>query len=425
MVDFEDVCGENNACALSGVACFFMGVTGAVVVVNSPLWCYFNIFKNFEKSSDSAIFCTNLDNDNMIYGTEENLLNTLDLVQQTFGDKMQFLCIENNCSVNLIGDDINGIVKKAGITCNIITLDSGGAKGDFYDGYNMAAQAFLQQNKFSVQEPIKYSVNLLGFSEGVGNLRNDFPELIELLKSFGITVNTCPGYKDSNNLAEFRRAELNLVIVESLGLKIAEFCEENYNMPYLVVGLPYGILGTISWLEEILTFFNINHLFKTKLSALKMSYSKLSADRLRKVRATWGELQFPTVVLGGVSSMIIPLGACIKNEWVDCVEIYGLIYDGIVSKNNEMNLINMKTESDEFKKILPQLKEGLLLASSNERVLLSNAKIYNVVCKNIMNPNFEECNLAGKPYVAFNGSLNLLEEIWNKYIVLKKKSLVV
>ena len=90
-----------------------------------------------------------------------------------------------------------------------------------------------------------------------------------------------------------------------------------------------------------------------------------------------------------------------------------------------MNLINMKTESDEFKKILPQLKEGLLLASSNERVLLSNAKIYNVVCKNIMNPNFEECNLAGKPYVAFNGSLNLLEEIWNKYIVLKKKSLVV
>lgn len=27
MVDFEDVCGENNACALSGVACFFMGVT--------------------------------------------------------------------------------------------------------------------------------------------------------------------------------------------------------------------------------------------------------------------------------------------------------------------------------------------------------------------------------------------------------------
>lgn len=94
-------------------------------------------------------------------------------------------------------------------------------------------------------------------------------------------------------------------------------------------------------------------------------------------------------------------------KWVDCVEIYGLIYDGIVSKNNEMNLINMKNESDEFKKILPQLKEGLLLASSNERVLLSNAKIYNVVCKNIMNPNFEECNLVLKPYVAFNGSLKL------------------
>lgn len=52
-------------------------------------------------------------------------------------------------------DDINGIVKKAGITCNIITLDSGGAEGDFYDGYNMAAQAFLQQNKFSVQRTNK------------------------------------------------------------------------------------------------------------------------------------------------------------------------------------------------------------------------------------------------------------------------------
>ena len=425
MVDFEDVCGENNACALSGVACFFMGVTGAVVVVNSPLWCYFNIFKNVEKSSESAIFCTNLNNDNMIYGTEENLLNTLDLVQQTFGEKMKVLCIENNCSVNLIGDDINGIAKKAGITCNIINLDSGGAKGDFYDGYNMAAQAFLQQNKFRVQEPIKYSVNLLGYSEGIGNLSNDFPELIELLKSVGITVNTCPGYKDSNDLANFRRAELNLVIVESLGLKIAEFCQENYKMPYLTVDLPYGILGTISWLEQILNFFNIKDLFNDKLLELKLSYSKLSGDRLRKVRATWGELQFPTVALGGVSSMVIPLGTCIKNEWADCIKVYGLIYDGIIRGNNEMNLIDMKTESDEFKKILPQLKEGLLLASSNERVLLSNAQVNSVVCKNIMNPNFEECNLAGKPYVGFNGSLNLLEEIWNKYIVLKKKSLMV
>ena len=137
------------------------------------------------------------------------------------------------------------------------------------------------------------------------------------------------------------------------------------------------------------------------------------------------QLQFPIVVIGGVSSIVKPLINCVKNEWADCFKIYGLIYDVMPNNDDNVVLINMKNNSDEFKKILSELENGLLLASSNERVLLSKAGVKNVVCKNISTPNFEECNLSGKPFVGFNGNLNLLEEIWNKYIILKKKSLCV
>ena len=425
MVDFEDVCGENNSCALSGVASFFMGIEGAVVVVNSPLWCYFNIFKNFSKSSDSSVFCTNLNNENMIYGTEDSLLETLELVKQRYGEEIKILCIENNCSVNLIGDDVSGIAKKSGISGDIICLDSGGAKGDFWEGYKIAAQAYLAKNKFKNQDKLQYSVNLLGYNECLGNFQNDLPEIISLLNLFGIEVNTCIGYKGKNNLEHFAKAELNIVLVESLGLDIAMYCEKNYDMPYLNIGLPYGILGSINWIRKILNFLGIENLFKEKLLDLNNIYNKLCDDRLRKIRNTWGELQFPTVVIGGVSSIVKPLINCVKNEWADCFKIYGLIYDVMPNNDDNVVLINMKNNSDEFKKILSELENGLLLASSNERVLLSKAGVKNVVCKNISTPNFEECNLSGKPFVGFNGNLNLLEEIWNKYIILKKKSLCV
>ena len=39
-------------------------------------------------------------------------------------------------------------------------------------------------------------------------------------------------------------ASLNIVIHEELGLGIARYLKENYDMPYICAGVPYGTDGT-------------------------------------------------------------------------------------------------------------------------------------------------------------------------------------
>ena len=45
-------------------------------------------------------------------------------------------------------------------------------------------------------------------------------------------------------------AQLNIVINEELGLETAKYLKERYGTPYVVAGIPYGLKGTLRWLEK-------------------------------------------------------------------------------------------------------------------------------------------------------------------------------
>lgn len=427
MEEFDDVCMQVDSCALSGVAAFFGGIANAVVVINSPLWCYFNVLKQFQNQQDEheRIFCTNLDNNALVYGTENDLTDTLGMIKRKYKNDISVLCIENNCAVTLIGDDIEAIAKSAGFNCPIISLDSGGLQGDFWEGYTLAAKEYFNQISLNKNLPkIKKTVNLLGGSIATNNCTNDIRELKSLLEFVGYRVIACPGIDTSNeNMKNILQAELNIVINEGLGLELAGLLQRQYDIPYINLPLPYGITGTEKWLKNILSWFN-DKSKNPDIDKLVARYRHQTDLGLRKFRNMWGELQFSHVIVAGSVSMAVPLLETIKNEWADCFEVHAILHDGLINSkliSNHSVIINGKIASRKIKEILNSMSEGLLVASSNEHAVLMQAGIRDFVYQNISIPNNEEANLLGKPYVGFRGAMVLLELIWNKFIVMHQQ----
>ena len=46
-------------------------------------------------------------------------------------------------------------------------------------------------------------------------------------------------------------ASLNIVTNAELGLPLAEYLQKQYGTPYIFAGLPYGVQGTLRWLQQI------------------------------------------------------------------------------------------------------------------------------------------------------------------------------
>lgn len=141
-----NICNRVNTCALTGAAAFFAGIPGAEIINNGPLWCYFYALRYLERAkSDIGKFYhgTQPDNNSVIYGTEQFLLDELELRKKT--SAASIMLIENSCSVSLIGDDIAGIARKAKMPCPVVCFDSGGLLGTFCRGYSLVGVKCLQE----------------------------------------------------------------------------------------------------------------------------------------------------------------------------------------------------------------------------------------------------------------------------------------
>ena len=52
-------------------------------------------------------------------------------------------------------------------------------------------------------------------------------------------------------LQKLPEAALNIVTNAELGLPLAEYLQKQYGTPYIFAGLPYGVQGTLRWLQQI------------------------------------------------------------------------------------------------------------------------------------------------------------------------------
>ncbi len=406
-----------NTCALTGAAAFFGGIPKAEIIANGPLWCYFYALRYLEKADpkiERRFQGTQPDNTAVVYGTEDCLLETLTKLKEN--SKPSVLLIENSCSVSLIGDDIAGIARKAALPFPTVCFDSGGLIGGFSEGYKLAAKIFFKEINLHMRDKVEpKSVNLLGCSLSYFNGENDLQELKNVLILAGYKVLACPGAGSTiEEIRAMSKAELNIVLHEELGLDLARQLEKDYNMPYLSPGVPYGIEGTIKWLNRI------NEALTTDLSLLISFADKtryMLNSRINDIKSTWGDLWVENAVVSASSSTAISLAETLRSEWVDVDKLTVILQDDNVKEKNSEYIDGYLLASEGSTKIeeaLDELKNGLLLASSSETAYIQRKQIASVLHCNISYPVHDELLLTQEPFMGIRGSAHILQRLWNQ-----------
>lgn len=419
---WKDMSTHVEACALTGAAAFFAGIPDAVLVANGPLWCYFYALRQLEKqwpAISSNYYCTQADNQAVVYGTEELLLETLHTIRRQ--TRPSVVLIENSCSVSLIGDDIAGVAKQADLSCPVVCVDSGGLSGGFGAGYRAAAKGYLEQVLFKrngADQP--NAVNLLGCTIGYYNGANDVAELKRMLNLAGYQVLACPGAGSSTEeIANMTNAALNIVVHDELGQEMAKILYERYGMAYVSLPPPYGIQGSLAWLETINQHIPLSggHVAAVHQEVTVLE-RKLQSSTLDMQR-TWGDLWFDKTLIVAPASVALGMAEAVRTEWLDTGLLTVVTYDNLPSYPAPTSIDTLLTAdggSQLLEKQLAVLEGGLLLGSSNEKAILHQRSVPDVVCQNIALPVYDEIILSDLPFMGFRGSCHMIERLWNQYI---------
>lgn len=413
--EWGNVCSRVDTCALTGAAAFFTGIKGAEVLVNGPLWCYFYALRHLEKANGSLgerFHGSQPDNNAVVYGTEECLTEALEYIREN--RQPSILLIENSCSVSLIGDDIEGIAAKADLPFPVVAMDSGGLNGGFAEGYSRASLRLWQHLDLpAIKTKCHLGVNLLGCTTAYFNGKNDIEEIKRILETVDYRIIAVPGANsDFDMLQKVLAAQLNIVINEELGLETAKYLKERYDIPYVVAGMPYGIKGTLRWLEKITAVLptDISNIYE---ECAKMTEELVSASN--EARVTWGELWFDKIIVAAPGSTAVCIAQALREEWADTEKL-------TVICQNQVKRLPLPQEADEIliaaqdskkiEQLLHQADNALILGSSSESSVLMRENKHFYSC-NIAYPVQDELLLAAAPFVGIHGAGHMLQRLWN------------
>ena len=131
---------------MSGSACFFLSISDIAVLIHGPRWCSTiaaGEMANIEKKYEKRFFCSEIKQSDLVFGAAEEIGKALEEIRQEMTPEM--IAVMTSCSMSLIGDDLEGICKSHNVGCPILTMDSGGLRGEFLTGYERACLNLLKQ----------------------------------------------------------------------------------------------------------------------------------------------------------------------------------------------------------------------------------------------------------------------------------------
>ena len=411
---FDDVCAWTDSCALAGAMAFFAAWQDAAVIVNGPMWCHYFALRHVEHGVSDAVRrtgCTQLDNDAIVFGAEDYLLEAL---QPYIAEPPRLLSIVSSCAAGLIGDDVAAIARSAGIAAPVVAVDSSGLAGSFAAGWSKAACAAIEALLPEKKEEKPHGVNLLGMTASYCNGANDARELVRLLHLAGYEVNAVLGCGETaEELQHLPAAALNIVVHRELGLAPAEMLAERSGTPFVAPLPPYGRAGTRHWLEEI-----AGALPAPREKEVQEELSRVEKEdflRLNEIKSMWGELWFDEALVRAPSSMAWGLARALRTEWADvrCLAVAAEAAEA-ADATGIADEVFSETRTAELAQFLTSMKNGLLFASSNEaaQVAPQHAQFLPVA-----SPVLDRIQLTDEPFMGLRGSRFIEEQLWNGHIL--------
>ena len=408
---WEAVCHHTDTCGLTGTAAFCMGIPKSHVLVNGPLWCYFYALRYLENAEgylSNRMTCTQPAGTAVVYGTESDLLRGFANIRET--DQPERVFVENNCSISMIGDDIEGIAGRADLPWPVHVIDSGGIHGGFAGGWERALLMAARHMRAGHRKPA--SVNLLGVTPFLLKGRQDAEEMRRLLGMAGISVQAMPGCGSTwETILSAPEASLNVVARSELGLRAARQMEQDFGIPYIEAGLPYGVEGTKRWLGSIAAALGLE---VPAAAAEEMDRAGTFARRRSMdMESLWGPLWFDRILIAALPSEAAGLAEAVRGEWADTGRLDIHFQAPCAQKPPAADCALSCGEDDPaIRQCYEDWQGGLLLGSAHEAARFLRLRKPFSSCT-IAYPAYNEMFLSDLPFCGIRGAAYMMERLWN------------
>lgn len=260
---------EGVWCRYLWTTTYFQQFTRDVVVItHGPLSCV-AATKNFKQthySLHSALPfahspCTNMDENMIIAGGSDGLLDTLKRVDREYAPRL--ILITDTCASYMIHDDVDAVIQEAAseVRAKVIYTPSPGFSG-IQSG--KAMELMCPQTALIMDPPERrdpQAVNVLGvyydttFSEREGRKHEGNAEAYaHLIEGLGLKLHRYLNAGDYDYIRTAPEAAVNAIHCAMWGYPLAKAMEEKFGTPWLRRQLPMGLEGTRSWVMELAEF---------------------------------------------------------------------------------------------------------------------------------------------------------------------------
>jgi nitrogenase molybdenum-cofactor synthesis protein NifE len=236
-----------------GVLWGLSGIKDLVVLEHgSPGTCSYNAF-NYRimnrQSPKGKLFTSGMDQDDVVMGRDGKIVEAVRELDHDLHPKIIALVATGVTSV--IGLDLAGIVEviQPETCARLLSFSHGGFAGDYNLGIKEVFRSLVDLAE-EPQEHRPFSVNIIGPTIDSFNNVSDLAELERMLSLMGAEVNTVFTCRtDVDEIKRMASASLNLV-TRDLGIEAARIIKERFGIPY-IYGLPFGVRGSIKWMEDV------------------------------------------------------------------------------------------------------------------------------------------------------------------------------
>lgn len=240
-------------------------VKDVVVISHGPLSCVASA-KNFMQTHFSLHCalpfshspCTSMDENMLITGGSDGLLDTLKRVDREYRPRL--ILIADTCASWMIHDDVEGVIRDAAsdVRAKVIYTPSPGFSG--VQG-GKAMDLMCPQTALLMDPPQRKDpegVNVIGvyydtfFTEAQGRKNAGNVEgYIHLIEGLGLHLHRYLNAGDYDYVRTAPEAAVNTVHAAIWGYPLAKAMEEKFGIPWIRHQLPMGLKGTRDWVWEL------------------------------------------------------------------------------------------------------------------------------------------------------------------------------
>jgi nitrogenase molybdenum-iron protein beta chain len=247
-------------CAIGGALALARAIPRLIPIAHASKGCAYNYYigGNAGAGYFGGGYCgavsipsTNVSEKEVVFGgegrLEEQIRTTIEIMD---GD---LYLVVSGCMVEMIGDDVKGVVDNLDFPQKILAVSTPSFKGNAHCGYDMVLEVFVREYIVRQEKKKNKKVNVFGLIPGndvfyKGNLK----EIKRMLSLIGVEANTLIGERETlEDIRNAGDAELNIILSDVFAPLTEKAFLETHGIPSMREQLPIGFLQSAAFLKRV------------------------------------------------------------------------------------------------------------------------------------------------------------------------------